>query len=51
MPFENVRRAEKAYRDLYSHLVDIYDKADGAENKNETEMSIMGECTTFLAST
>jgi len=44
IPFESIRRADKAYRDLHSHIVAICDKAEDMEKNisQNVEMSVMG---------
>lgn len=45
IPFESIKRADKAYNDLHSHMKDMCDEAlrkDATERK-DTDMSIMGE--------
>lgn len=44
IPIKSIKLADKAYRDLYSHIADICDRASDMDRQNPktTEMTIMG---------
>lgn len=49
MPLKSIKRADKAYHDLHSHMSEMCDEAlkkdANATDRKDTDMSIMGEFT------